>query len=139
MKLIAGSMEGYTDYHDIYSGIGNTETDSDSIEETSASSVPTLVGTARKVARYEGTQMDEKQYLTYEVMCCTFLLGLVNESNNPNSLLSSYLKQAISSTDNERDTEQLVADLKARGGQDQLIMFLTGPASAGKITAMMVA
>ena len=106
MKLIAGSMEGYTDYHDIYSGIGNTETNSNSDKETSALSVPTLVDTARKVARYKGTNMDEKQYVTYEIMCCTFLLGLVNESNNPNSLLSLYLNQAITLTDNESDTEQ---------------------------------
>ena len=139
MKLIAGSMEGYTDYHDIYSSIGNTETNSNSDKETSSSSVPTLVDTARKVARYEGTNMDEKQYVTYEIMCCTFLLGLVNESNNPNSLLSSYLKQAISSTDSESNTEELVAELKVRGGQDQLIMFLIGPAGAGKSTTMKVA
>ena len=82
--------------------------------------------------------MDEKQYVTYEIMCCTFLLGLVNKSNNPNSWLSLYLKQAISSTDNESDTEQLVAELKVRGGQDRLLVFLTGPAGAGKSTAMKV-
>ena len=139
MKLIAGSMEGYTDYHDIYSGIGNTENSSDSDKETSASPVPTLIDTARKVARYEGTNMDEKQYITYEIVCCTFLLGLVNESNNTNSLLSLYLKEAISSTDNESDTEQLIAELKVRGGQDQLLMFLTGPAGAGKSTVIKVA
>ena len=139
MKLIAGSMGGYTAYHDIYSGIGNTENSSDSDKETSASPVPTLIDTARKVARYDGTNMDEKQYITYEIVCCTFLLGLVNESNNPNSLLSSYLKEAISSTDNESDTEQLVAELKVRGGQDQLLMFLTGPAGAGKSTVIKVA
>ena len=46
--------------------------------------------------------------------------------------LSLYLKEAISSTDTESDTEQLVAELKVRGGQDQLLMFLTGPAGAGK-------
>ena len=57
MKLIAWKMEGYTDYHGIYSGIGNTETDSDSNKETSALSIPTLVDTARKVAQYEGTHI----------------------------------------------------------------------------------
>ena len=56
MKLIAGSMEGYTDYHDIYSSIGNTETNSDSDKETSSSSVPTLVNTACKVDRYHRTE-----------------------------------------------------------------------------------
>ena len=139
MKLIAGSLEGYTNYDSIYSDIENTETGSVADEETTASPVPTLVDTARKVARYEGTQMDEKQYVAYEVICCTFLLGLVNDGNNPHSLLTSYLRQAISSTDDERDMEQLVEELKVRGGQEQLLMFLTGPAGAGKSTAMMVA
>ena len=139
MKLIAGSMEGYTNYDNIYSDKGNTETDSDSNKKTSGLPILTLVDTSRKVVRYKGTHTNEKQYVTYEVICCTFLLGLVNKSNNPNSLLSTYLKQTISSTDNERDTEQLAAELKARGGQDQLLMFLTGPAGAGKSTAMKVA
>ena len=35
--------------------------------------------------------------------------------------------------------EELVNRLKARGGQDQLLMFLTGPAGSGKSTAVMVA
>ena len=39
MKLCAGSMDGYTDYHDIYSGIRNAKTDSDSNKETSVSSI----------------------------------------------------------------------------------------------------
>ena len=71
-------------------------------------------------------------------MLC-LLLGLVNKINNPNSLLSMYLKQAISSTDREGDTEQLTAELKVRGGQDHILMFLTGPAGASKSTAMKVA
>ena len=83
MKLIAGSIE---DYHDIYSDIRNTKKNRDCDKETSGLPIPTLVDTARKVARYEGTHMDEKQYVAYEVICCTFLLGLVNECNNPNSL-----------------------------------------------------
>ncbi len=33
----------------------------------------------------------------------------------------------------------IVHRLEARGGQNQLIMFLTGPAGSGKSTAMQVA
>ena len=132
LKLIAGSLEGYTDYHSIYNDIGDAEIDSVPEKNADDSTIPTLVDIAGKVARHEGTQMDEKQYVAYEVICCTFLLGLVNDGNNPHSLLTSYLRQAISSTDDERDMEQLVEELKVRGGQEQLLMFLTGPAGAGK-------
>ena len=136
MKLIAGSLEEYTDYDSVYSGLGNPEVN---CVHSNEPIVPTMVDIARKVARHEGTQMDDKQYITYEVMCCTFLLGLVNDGNNPHSSLTSYLHQAISPTNDERISEQLVRELKARGGQEQLLMFLMGPAGAGKSTAMLVA
>ena len=38
-----------------------------------------------------------------------------------------------------RTIENIVRSLKARGGQRQLIMFLTGPAGSGKSTAVTVA
>ena len=139
MKLIAGSLEGYTDHHNIYSDTGHTGEDSVPDKTLETSQVPTLLEVARKVAQYEGTQMDEKQYVTYEVMCCTFLLGLVKDGDNPRSSLGSSLNQAISPGDDERDMEKLVEELKVRGGKDQLIMFLTGPAGAGKSTAVKVA
>ena len=60
MKLIAGSMEGYTNYHGMYSDKGNTENDSNSNKETSALSIQTLIDTAYKVSQYKGTHMDEK-------------------------------------------------------------------------------
>ena len=139
LKLIAGSLEGYTDHHNIYSDTGHTGQDSVPDKTLETSQVPTLLEVARKVAQYEGTQMDEKQYVTYEVMCCTFLLGLVKDGDNPRSSLGSSLNQAISPGDDERDMEKLVEELKVRGGKDQLIMFLTGPAGAGKSTAVKVA
>jgi adenylylsulfate kinase-like enzyme len=40
---------------------------------------------------------------------------------------------------NTTEMEDIVNRLKARGGQDQLLMFLTGPAGSGKSTAVMVA
>ena len=83
--------------------------------------------------------MDEKQYIAYEILCCTFLLGLINEGCDSNLKLSSYLQQAISVEIDEQDMVDLTQELKVRGGHDQLIMFLTGPAGAGKSTALRVA
>ena len=38
-----------------------------------------------------------------------------------------------------KDIEALIEELKIRGGHDQLIMFLTGAAGAGKSTTTKIA
>ena len=55
LKLIAGSLEGYTDHHNIYSDTGHTRQDSVPDKTLETSQVPTLLEVARKVAQYEGT------------------------------------------------------------------------------------
>jgi hypothetical protein len=90
------------------------------------------------VAKLEKTQLDEKQYIAYEIIACTFLLGLIKDGNNPKTTLYSSLQQSMGCS-NTTDMEDLVNRLKARDGQDQLLMFLSGPAGSGKSTAIMVA
>ncbi len=99
--------------------------------------VSTLPEIARKVAKLEKTQPDEKQYIAYEIIACTFLLGLIKDGNNPKTTLYLSLQQSMGCP-NTTDMD-LVNRLKARGGQDQLLVFLTGPAGSGKSTAVMVA
>ena len=97
-----------------------------------------MVDVARKVARQEGIKLDERQYIAYEIIACTFLLQLVYEGRDGTSILGQYLGSALG-TGRKEDMDRLVEHLKARGGMDQLIMFLTGPAGAGKSTAVKVA
>lgn len=136
-KLIAGSLVGTTDFHRVYEGIDQEKTLEDSNQPQQTSAVPTLVETARKIALNGGPQMDEKQYIAYEVLCCTFLLGLLNDDGDNNESLHTQLHQALSSSKRKK-TKQLIKELKIRGGDDQLLMFLTGPAGAGKSTAVKV-
>ncbi len=51
--------------------------------------IPSLPQIARKVARLEKTQLDEKQYIAYEMIACTFLLGLVNDGSDKNTKLDA--------------------------------------------------
>jgi hypothetical protein len=90
------------------------------------------------VAKLKKTQLDEKQYIANGMIACTFLLGLVNDGHDKNTKMGAYLQQTteITSTADGNDT---IKKLKARGGRDQLLMFLTGPAGSGKSTAMKVA
>ncbi len=90
------------------------------------------------MARLEKTQLDEKQYIAYEMISCTFLPGLVNDGHDMNTKLGAYLQQTmeIAST---ADANDIIKKLKARDGRNQLPMFLTGPAGSGKSTAMQIA
>ncbi len=62
----------------------------------------------------------------------------MNDGRDKNTKLGTYLQQTmeIAST---ADANDIIIKLKARGGRDQLLMFLTGPAGLGKSTAMKIA
>ena len=89
--------------------------------------IPTLHETARKFARLEKGQLDEKQYIAYKTIACSYLMGLVHDGNDPNTTLCIPV-----------EINNVVRRLVARGGQNQLIMFLTGPAGSWKSTAVKV-
>jgi len=147
LKLISGTLVGGVKYSDLH-------LDSDEIDDISCTStfvneedhsrksehniIPTLSQVARKVARLEKTKLDEKQYIAYEMIACTFLLGLLNDGNDKNTKLGRYMQQTMENATTS-DINDVINKLKARGGKDQLLMFLTGPAGSGKSTAMKIA
>ncbi len=53
--------------------------------------IPTLQEVATKVARLDKMELDEKQYKTYEMIACTFLLGLVMDGNDSNTTFFTSL------------------------------------------------
>jgi hypothetical protein len=69
---------------------------------------------------------------------CTFFLGLVNNARNPHTNLGAYLQQSLRGS-TIADIKDTVKMLKARGGREQMLMFLMEPAGSGKSTAIMVA
>ncbi len=85
------------------------------------------------MARLQKMQLDEKQYIAYEMIACTFFLGMVNDGHNPYTKLGKYLQQSVGgSTITVTNIEDIIKRLKARGGQEQMLMFLTGPAGSGR-------
>ncbi len=89
------------------------------------------------MAKLEKTHLDEKQYIAYETIACTLLLGLVNDGPDKTKKLGTYLQQTMEIT-TTADANDILKKSKARGGRDQLLMFLTRPAGSGKITAMTI-
>jgi hypothetical protein len=92
LKLISGALIGGANYKEIYM---DSEIDDETNppittnnmgvdQNTNIHKIPTLPEIARKVARLEKRKLDEKQYISYEMLACTFLLGLVHDGNDPN-------------------------------------------------------
>ncbi len=63
---------------------------------------------------------------------CTFLLGLVKDGLDSITTLFTCLQQTAGSQ-LSKETTEIINRLKARGGKEQLLMFLTGPAGSGKM------
>lgn len=101
-------------------------------QHRNGSTIPTM----ERVAANSGKTLDAKQYIAYQIICCTFLLKVVNEGYDETSALGSVMN--ISHTDG-LTRGVLVEALRNKGAQDQLLMFLTGPAGCGKSTSVEVA
>jgi hypothetical protein len=151
LKLISGTLGGGANYSDVYIDsdvkdvleklptIDNETTkETDQDKNTNSQKVPTLQEIARRVARLEKKQLDEKQYIAYEMIACTFFLGLVNNAWNPHTNLGAYLQQSLRSS-TTADIKDTVKMLKARGGREQMLMFLMGPTGSGKGNAVLLA
>jgi hypothetical protein len=147
LKLISGTLVGGVKYSDLYIDSNENEdiTSSSSLvnekdhgKRPKENRIPTLPQIARKVAKLKKTQLDEKQYIAYEMITCTFLLGLLNDGQDTTTKLGAYLQKTMEIATTS-DVNDVTKKLKARGGQDQILMFLTGPAGSGKSTAMKIA
>ncbi len=150
LKLIGGTLVGGVKYSDLYidsnedkdtSSANSYVTNNDKGHDNKNNiqhKIPKLPQIAQKVAKLEKTQLDEKQYIAYEMIACTFLFGLVNDGCDKTTKLGTYLQQTMEIT-TTADANDIIKKLEARGGRDQLLMFLTGPAGSGKSTAMKIA
>ena len=146
LKLISGALVGGVNYNEIYldpdeedafNSCSTNDTDTRN-KATVAKKVPTLPEIARKVAKLQKIQLDKKQYIAYKMIACTFLLGLVKDGRDAHTNLGAYLQQNLGGP-TTTDIHDIVKRLKARGGQEHMLMFLTGPAGSGKSSALMVA
>ncbi len=104
VKLISRALVGGTDYSEIYEnyGIDNDDTSTASNNTSNNTNkdgsnqhhrIPTLQEVARQIARLEKMELDENQYIAYDMIACIFLLGLVRDGNDANTtLFTSLLK-----------------------------------------------
>jgi hypothetical protein len=98
LKLISGALIGGVNYTEIYMDSDIDDKTNPPIttniigvdQNTNILKILTLPETARKVARLEKRKFDEKQYIAYEMIACTFRLGLVNDGNDPQPCIHAW-------------------------------------------------
>ena len=107
-----------------------------------SSVIPTMRLIADKMKSEANIVLDRTQYVAYEIICSSFMLNMVYEGWNSRTTLSA----GFSASDEEREDialkdimETVIGKLKDLGAEQQLLMFVTGPAGAGKSTAITVA
>ena len=155
LRLITGTLLGGRSYDTVYDL--SKECDSEpSVDVDSSNSsggndqptgnkTPTLQSIARLMAKEQDTKLDEKQYIMYEILATTFLLSLllddIDHDDGTSLSLSTHLTNAVGQLPNDSldEVKSLIDQLKERGAREQLIMFVTGLAGAGKSTAIKVA
>ena len=139
LELITEALVGSSQTSTVY----DNKNDSYPQPNNERSTVPTLNSILQQVEKQDGTKLDEKQIMTYRSICATFLLGLIQDGLDDKTLLGQYFTAVAAKSELTNSTKNLVAlmetKLMAIGGRHQLIMFLTGPAGAGKTTAVKIA
>jgi len=102
-------------------------------ENNTTHSIPTL----QQVANESTNKLDEKQYVAYQIISCTFLLQLIKEGGDTNTRLGGILGAMLGLSDETiAIRNNLTKELEERGGFDQLLMLLTGGAGCGKSTSV---
>ena len=132
LELIHGSLVGSPTYQ-MFSKDGLNRDDATSSE---CQADPMIAGVAESLATQDGKVLDKKQYITYEMVCCTFLLELLNEALDPTSSVHRQMAVAISLGNILELIDNLKEHLLARGGMDQMLLFLTKPVGVDKTTAI---
>ena len=119
---------------------GEADDEAESGSPRQRQSCPNKIPTLHEIAKGKSSKynLDDKQYIAYQIVCCTFLLQLVTEGDQRGTKLGDMLGATLGHLEEnvQRTKDNLVRELKAKGGKEQLIMFITGPAGCGKSTTM---
>ncbi len=70
-------------------------------------------------------ELDEKQYIAYEMIACTFLFGLVMDGNHSNTTLFTCLQKTMGG-ESSQEIADIVRKLEARGVKSNYFCFIRG-------------
>jgi hypothetical protein len=126
LKMVVGAVKRNLLSIDIDDG--DEEDDS---ETNHPPKIPTMDDILKKAKRQHGINLDPKQTRAYEMICTTFIIKIINDRR------AQFM--GASNPEQTRKVNEVIEGLESIGGKQQLILFLTGPAGAGKTTAIKLA
>ena len=91
LDIIQGAIGGFMNYEAFVNNNENINDEED--EETT----PTIAGVAKRLASKHKKVLDKKQYITYEIICCSFLLSILHDTTDPTSDIYRHIDRANSS------------------------------------------
>lgn len=127
LEIFRGAAGGFATYHD-YLNSSSTENEADTQSEQNI----TIAGVAQDLVKTHNRKLDEKQYITYEMICCSFLLAQLDETGERNSIINNYITEALGestgsslSSNQQFNLNTVKKLLKSRGGEEQLRLYWT--------------
>lgn len=130
LEIFRGAAGGFTTYCDYLNSSQGEDNDDEGDGEHM-----TIAGVARDLAKTHNRQLDEKQYITYEIICCSFLLAQLDETGDQHNIIQEYITEALKerrrngsntehgvtapflSTDQQSSLNTVKKLLKSRGGK----------------------
>lgn len=91
LKIMEGALVGYIKYTDF-------EKFTETPDQRKTTGPPTMAVVAKRLATQENKLLDEKQYMTYEIICCTFLLELLRDAQDDTTSLYNSMQTALKKT-----------------------------------------
>ena len=136
IKMIQSSIHGVDKWKELCQSKSN--------DQVKKPKFPTMASILANAFQEDKTELDRKQRVTYETICGTFLLGLINDGIDNSTTLGAYFAKSLSEISKEissydDDLQYVIMQLRGLGAREQLVMFLTGSAGAGKTTAVKLA
>ena len=114
IKIIAGTLVNITSSPS-FTNTSTLQTSTDRLL------VPTINGMAEQVEHESGIKLDEKQRIAYEIICCTFLLSVLSESESRH--VTSSVSEALLLPFQKHSFRKTLRELKARGGRMNFACF----------------
>ena len=90
IKYIQESMQGLQHWKALFAN-------DKAIHLNESCSIPTMSSIVIQAMQDDETKLDEKQLVTYEAICSTFLLALINDGDDETTPLGSYFATAAQS------------------------------------------
>lgn len=128
LKLIVDATQD-----DFFGSTGDTDQNQNPSDQNQhdIDKIPTMMDIIENANRVHGINLDEKQLVAYKIICSSFLIQILKDQT---SQCTGELRQQ-----HLTHIEKTMESLKQYGGKEQLIMFITGPAGAGKTTSVKLA